>query len=38
MTIKCAANDKLFLVQNNNISYYQTTNIPYNWATYTFLG
>ena len=38
MTIKCAANDKLYLVQNNNISYYQTTSIPYNWATYTFLG
>ena len=38
MTIKCVANDKLYLVQNNNISYYQTTSIPYNWATYTFLG
>ena len=38
MTIKCSANDKLYLTQNNSISYYQTTNIPYNWATYTFIG
>ena len=38
MTIKCSANDKLYLTQNNNISYYQTTSNPYNWATYTFIG
>ena len=38
MTIKCSANDKLYLQQNNNISYYQTTQVPYNWATYTFIG
>tara|TARA_B100002019_G_C21017044_1_gene472851 strand:+ start:134 stop:643 length:510 start_codon:yes stop_codon:yes gene_type:complete len=38
MTIKCAANDKLYLTQNNNINYYQDTDVPYNWATYTFLG
>tara|TARA_Y100000287_G_C14228917_1_gene360670 strand:+ start:134 stop:958 length:825 start_codon:yes stop_codon:yes gene_type:complete len=38
MTIKCSANDKLYLTQNNNISYYQTITVPYNWATYTFLG
>ena len=38
ITIKCSANDKLYLTQNNSISYYQTTNIPYNWATYTFIG
>ena len=38
MTIKCSANDKLYLIQNNNISYYQTTTVPYNWATYTFIG
>ncbi len=38
MTIKCSANDKLYLHQNNNISYYQTINVPYNWATYTFIG
>ena len=38
MTIKCSANDKLYLQQNNNISYYQTTSVPYNWATYTFIG
>ena len=38
MTIKCSANDKLYLTQNNNISYYQTISVPYNWATYTFIG
>ena len=38
MTIKCSANDKLYLTQNNNIDYYQTTSVPYNWATYTFIG
>ena len=38
MTIKCSANDKLFLTQNNNIDYYQTIDVPYNWATYTFIG
>ena len=38
MTIKCSANDKLYLTQNTNNSYYQTTNVPYNWATYTFIG
>jgi hypothetical protein len=38
MTIKCSANDKLYLQQNNNISYYQTIDVPYNWATYTFIG
>lgn len=38
MTIKCSANDKLYLQQNNNISYYQTLDVPYNWATYTFIG
>ena len=37
MTIKCYANDKLYLQQNNNISYYQTLDVPYNWATYTFI-
>jgi len=38
ITIKCSANDKLYLTQNVGIGYYQTTNIPYNWATYTFIG
>ena len=38
MTIKCSANDKLYLTQNTNNDYYQTTSVPYNWATYTFLG
>ena len=38
MTIKCSANDKLYLTQNTNNSYYQTTSVPYNWATYTFIG
>ena len=38
ITVKCSANDKLYLTQNNNISYYQTTSNPYNWATYTFIG
>ena len=38
MTIKCSANDKLYLTQTTNNDYYQTTSVPYNWATYTFLG
>ena len=40
MTIKCSANDKLYLTQNTNNGYYQTTSSPspYNWATYTFIG
>ena len=38
MTIKCSANDKLYLTQNTNNDYYQTTTVPYNWATYTFIG
>jgi len=38
MTIKCAASDNLYLTQNNNISYYQDTDVPYNWAIYTFIG
>ena len=38
MTIKCSANDKLYLTQNTNNDYYQTTSTPYNWATYTFIG
>ena len=38
MTIKCSANDKLYLTQNTNNDYYQTTSVPYNWATYTFIG
>ena len=38
MTIKCSANDKLYLTQNTNNDYYQTTDVPYNWATYTFIG
>ena len=38
MTIKCSANDDLYLKQLNNIKYYQSTTSPYNWATYTFIG
>ncbi len=38
MTIECSANDKLYLTQNTNNNYYQTTSVPYNWATYTFIG
>ena len=37
-TIKCAANDKLYIHQNSTHSFYQSSESPYSWAMYTFIG
>ena len=37
-TIKCAANDKLYIHQNSSHSFYQSSDSPYGWAMYTFIG
>ena len=38
MTVKCSANDDLYLVTNSTYNFYQSVTNPYNWVMYRFIG
>ena len=38
MTIKCSANDELYIITKHTKNFYKSTDKPYSWATYTFIG
>lgn len=38
MTIKCSANDELYMLTSHTKSFYKSTAKPYSWVTYTFIG
>ena len=38
MTIKCSANDELYMITSHTKSFYKSTVEPYSWVTYTFIG
>ena len=38
INIKCSASDELYIITKHTKSFYQSSVIPYSWATYTFIG